>query len=452
MRRSRSLRRVDDALGCVPPRSSRRRTARAYDMGGAIELRYSGALGAEPVPAPPVLQPSPRMPLPVMPALPPVAPGPPPVAPALPPSAPAPPPVAPAPAPTLQAPLPPAAPGPLPPSAAEPYTSDDDDRAVAAAFAEDLRRVLESSRSEEDLGLRDDDGFLEHARATARQAKDLEPDEEEEDEAEAQALSSPPRPARGHAFFDELANATTFAAEPFRVDLSRQFDAFDAEDDAVRRRAAVDPAPGAAVPPAAAAPDAAARERVREVEDISLIEERAADKRFSVRFDVPLIAQQAGVSRWAAAAAMVVAWRDRLTVDAAEIARAGGPWEPYKDVLEREDETVLERWGLEIAPPQAYSTEALRSLLDTYGPLWTAPVMQAGARPFVVTGIEGDGTPAATRVSYHDPSDPGTAAQTTYTEFEAAMAPPGSRDQSVQGITVAHARDRLAPDDPRRSR
>lgn len=119
--------------------------------------------------------------------------------------------------------------------------------------------------------------------------------------------------------------------------------------------------------------------------------------------EVPLIAQRSGMSCWAAAAAMVVAWRDCLDVDPEEIARGSGRWAEYRDGLLPDDvETLARAFRLVIEAPRTYAASDLRAMLERSGPLWMGEA-SPGLHVVVVTGMEGDDTPEGTRVRICDP-------------------------------------------------
>lgn len=125
--------------------------------------------------------------------------------------------------------------------------------------------------------------------------------------------------------------------------------------------------------------------------------------------DVPLINQLTSMSCWAASAAMVVGWRDRLSIDPAAIAAATGDWAAYSAGLNPADFVTLARvWKLDAEPPQSYSTDALRVLLGI-GPFWVAAAVP-GFHAVVVTGLYSDGDVTSTYVRINDPwdRDPGT--------------------------------------------
>src|SRR5262249_23743080 len=56
-----------------------------------------------------------------------------------------------------------------------------------------------------------------------------------------------------------------------------------------------------------------------------------------IYWEVPLVPQVTGMSCWAAAAAMLIGWRDSVAVDPEEVARSSGRWAEYRDGLEPGD-------------------------------------------------------------------------------------------------------------------
>ncbi|MCG3158213.1 MAG: hypothetical protein DKINENOH_04854 [bacterium] len=119
--------------------------------------------------------------------------------------------------------------------------------------------------------------------------------------------------------------------------------------------------------------------------------------------EVELVPQLTNMSCWAAAAAMVVGWRDRLSIDPAEIAAGAGRWQEYHTGLYPRDHAALgQAWRLVAEPPQSYTVEGFRRLLETNGPLWIGVAVPSG-HAVTVTGMYGDGTPEGTFVRYNDP-------------------------------------------------
>jgi uncharacterized protein YycO len=123
---------------------------------------------------------------------------------------------------------------------------------------------------------------------------------------------------------------------------------------------------------------------------------------FSVNWDdVEAVPQPSDTSCWAAAAAMVIGWRDRLSLTPDTLAAISG----------RSTTAVLDppqvgafasEMGLVAEPPLCYSVESFRQLLETKGPLW---VGEAAPRlhVVVVTGLYLDGTDTYVRIT--DPWD-----------------------------------------------
>jgi hypothetical protein len=164
-------------------------------------------------------------------------------------------------------------------------------------------------------------------------------------------------------------------------------------------------------------------------------------------YDVQLVPQQTGYSCWAAGAAMLVGWRDQISIDPFEIANAIGYWQQYQNGLEPADTTMFAAWGLTPEPPQTYTIEGFAQLLENYGPLWVASA-EPGPHIRVVTGITGDGTADGTTLMINDPwqlgmttfSLPNNGAQysETYREFEQKQRTLAIEETGLEGIYVAH--------------
>jgi len=139
----------------------------------------------------------------------------------------------------------------------------------------------------------------------------------------------------------------------------------------------------------------------------------AVDAAFDVWNEVPLVPQLSGMSCWAAAAAMLIGWRECVDVDPEEIARGAGRWEDYRDGLRADDIGTLARaCGLTAEPIERLSVARLRELLEGYGPLWVGEA-HSGLHVVVITGAGGDGTPDGTMVRVADPWPPGQGSRYT---------------------------------------
>jgi papain like cysteine protease AvrRpt2 len=123
--------------------------------------------------------------------------------------------------------------------------------------------------------------------------------------------------------------------------------------------------------------------------------------------DVELVPQLTGMSCWAAAAAMVVGWRDRISIDPSEIASGAGEWAAYANGLNPANiPTLANAWGLTMESPQSYSVDGLRQLLERYGPLWVGAAVP-GLHAIAVTGMYSDGAVENTYVRINDPWERG---------------------------------------------
>lgn len=129
----------------------------------------------------------------------------------------------------------------------------------------------------------------------------------------------------------------------------------------------------------------------------------AVEEEFDIWHEVPLVQQLTGMSCWAAAAAMLVGWRDCIDIDAEDVAKGSGRWEAYRDGLVPEDvDALAARFGLIAEPPRRYTVQSLRELLEQNGPLWVGEA-SPGLHVIAITGMHGDGTPDGTRVRIADP-------------------------------------------------
>ena len=142
---------------------------------------------------------------------------------------------------------------------------------------------------------------------------------------------------------------------------------------------------------------------------------------FSVQYDVQIVPQTSNMSCWAASAAMLISWRDSISIDDTAIAAGINYWSQYLNGLDPEDVHMFREWGLTEEEPQSFTIQAYRDMLEAYGPLWVAADADssAGVAPHirVITGIYGDGTPTGTFFSINDP-----AGGRTYTESVATFA------------------------------
>ena len=127
-----------------------------------------------------------------------------------------------------------------------------------------------------------------------------------------------------------------------------------------------------------------------------------AAESFTLNWDeVQAIAQPTNFSCWAAAAAMVVGWRDRVSLNPDSIAEICGRTTATGLDPAQVGQLATEL-GLVAEPPQSYSVDGFRRLLENNGPLWVAASVP-GLHAIVVTGLYGEGDSACVRIT--DPWD-----------------------------------------------
>jgi hypothetical protein len=123
---------------------------------------------------------------------------------------------------------------------------------------------------------------------------------------------------------------------------------------------------------------------------------------FTVNWDeVQQIAQPTDVSCWATAASMVLGWRDNMSLTVEDIARKAG-LTTATGLNPAQVGSFATDMGLVAEPPQSYSVEGFRQLLERNGPLWVGAAVP-GLHAIVVTGLYGDGSDTFVRIT--DPWD-----------------------------------------------
>ncbi|MDY8138116.1 M12 family metallopeptidase [Aquimarina sp. 2201CG5-10] len=148
----------------------------------------------------------------------------------------------------------------------------------------------------------------------------------------------------------------------------------------------------------------------------------------NISYSVSLVPQTTRVSCWAASAAMIVGWRDQISINPEDIARGIGGWRNYfhNGGLPADNVEMFHHWGLTYVHPQSYTVQGFADLLNN-GPLWVATNLDNDPHVVVVTGMSGDGTPDGTMLTVQDPweqgmtrfrsSNRGSTYQKTYREF-----------------------------------
>ena len=124
---------------------------------------------------------------------------------------------------------------------------------------------------------------------------------------------------------------------------------------------------------------------------------------FDIWHQVPLVPQLTGMSCWAAAAAMLVGWRECIHTRPDEIARGSGFWEAYRDGLDPDSiGSLSQTWQLHPVNHFDISVANLRHVLSNNGPLWVGEA-SPGLHSIVITGIYGDGSEENSFVRINDP-------------------------------------------------
>jgi len=116
---------------------------------------------------------------------------------------------------------------------------------------------------------------------------------------------------------------------------------------------------------------------------------------FSLHWDdTPYQPQSNDNCCWAAAAAMVVGWRDRVCLADSEIAAHVPVIDAYRTGLPPSNRiTLAEAWNLVAEPPASYSIEGFRRMLADFGPLYVGMNWdrQGGGHARVLVGMESGG-------------------------------------------------------------
>lgn len=151
---------------------------------------------------------------------------------------------------------------------------------------------------------------------------------------------------------------------------------------------------------------------------------RASAGAFSCHWaDVPLYAQTSNASCWAAAAAMVVSWRDQVSITDQSIASKVPVFDAYKrGLFPNERRPLADAWNLVPEPPASYTVQAWRQMLEASGPIYIdmnwSPDNGGHARVLIGMTSGGAADGSDTVMYMHDPW-PGTPGRIklSFTEF-----------------------------------
>jgi hypothetical protein len=174
----------------------------------------------------------------------------------------------------------------------------------------------------------------------------------------------------------------------------------------------------------------------------------AAAERFDhdVPGAVPTIAQPHENLCWAAAAAMMLGWRDQTSYTIEQVVTMAGPaylahFQKNEALPFAEKPELVARLGMQSEPFMNRPAAALAAVLQTVGPLWVStdedasPALSPHAR--ILVGMHGDGSAAGTQMQWIDP-DGGRAYGETFgqfvAKFEALVAGSGRGSLPLQII------------------
>ncbi|MQA95349.1 MAG: hypothetical protein GEV11_12125 [Streptosporangiales bacterium] len=164
---------------------------------------------------------------------------------------------------------------------------------------------------------------------------------------------------------------------------------------------------------------------------------------FAVTPAVVPVAQTGESTCWAAAAAMLLAWRDGRSYTSQQAAQAAGDewlerFQAGRALDVAEVRSLAEVLGLKAEGPQSFMPRGILRLLQAHGPLWVlgddAYVGNRLTHVRIATGIHGDGSPDGTLVGVADP-DGGLVREETFAVFEAHIE---ASDVVNTGLGILH--------------
>lgn len=178
--------------------------------------------------------------------------------------------------------------------------------------------------------------------------------------------------------------------------------------------------------------------------------------------DVDVVGQPENYSCWATAAALVVGWRDRVSMDIQALKKLFTDKTGVASntgLYAYDNQKLADTFGLVAEAPQCYTVDGFRQLLENYGPVWVGIHTEDGwGHAVVVTGMYGDDTPDGTYVRIHDPwgRSPGTPTgprahnptpgqgsryKLTYSEFSNEYEDFASSTDGKVNVQILHAAD-----------
>lgn len=151
-------------------------------------------------------------------------------------------------------------------------------------------------------------------------------------------------------------------------------------------------------------------------EEPAFEEQSATEEAFKIDFnitgEVPIIKQNRPKLCWAAAAAMMVSWRENRRVDMGEVVDRAGVL--YRErfngncvLSKQEADDFIFSLGLQTESPKNFTVNGMLDLLRSYKPLWIVTsawgIECASLHSIVAVGMYGDGSIDHTFIRYIDP-------------------------------------------------
>lgn len=118
--------------------------------------------------------------------------------------------------------------------------------------------------------------------------------------------------------------------------------------------------------------------------------------------EAELVPQPTDFSCWAAAGAMLVGWRDRVSLTPDSVA-ASCSRSTASGLLTDDNSKFATEMGFVAVPPVCYTQDGFRALLESNGPLWVSEGVPPNLHAVIVTGMYSDGTNTYVRIA--DPWD-----------------------------------------------
>lgn len=144
-----------------------------------------------------------------------------------------------------------------------------------------------------------------------------------------------------------------------------------------------------------------------------------------IMHDITPIAQTKTMSCWAAAAAMLLSWKNGIPYTELSAAQAAGnnyviAFQNNTGLFGTEIGPLATALSLKTEPPRNYTAEGFANLLTDHGPLWIGTAIFSATHVYrhvrILRGVLGDGTSSGSDAHVVDP-DGGRTYQVSVTDF-----------------------------------